>query len=517
MDNFPKHSLMFVSVFCIMFLIGAVHTTAGSEKGSNQNSIASVGATANRIEWHSKVECAGMILTVSGTGAAKFRREFKTGNVPYFEMLDDDGNKFPDGACAYQLQVIPAPIRKVLHDDLPAGRDPGQMAMAKDVADSGQASDQAMVQFGSFLIEEGHIVTEESTIEIETSSGDIIPPANPDYVINDDLIVTGSECIGFDCANGESFGYDTLIFKEHNLRMYFNDTSTGSHPANDWRITINDSTSGGASYFAIDDVTGGRTPFKVEAGAPSNSLYVEDAGRIGLGTSVPYVELHIKEGDTPTIRLEQDGSSGWTPQSWDLAGNETNFFVRDVTNGSRLPFRIQPNTPSSTLCLKSTGMVGVGTWSPEAKLHIKSTADATGALFLIERDVSGAQTTFFTVKDSGDVELFKTLGQGSDRNQKKNIKPVDTATILKWVSELPLSKWSYKSDDDSIVHMGPMAQDFYASFGLGNDDKHITPIDSSGVALAAIQELYKLVADQNEMIRDLQERNARLEARLKDG
>jgi hypothetical protein len=520
MDKFLKHSLMFILIVCVMFFIGAVDTTTGSEKGSNQSPIASVGATANRIEWHPQVECSGMILTVSGPKEAQFRREFKLGDVPYFEMLDNNGTKFPDGACTYQLQLIPLPSRKVKDDELPAGRKSGQMPVAKDIEESGQSSGQTMVQAGSFLIEGGHIVTEESSIEIETSSENIISPSpnNPDYVIYDDLIVTGSECLGFDCANGESFGFDTLILKEHNLRVYFNDTSyTASYSSNDWRITINDSVNGGASYFSIDDVTGGKSPFKVEAGAPNNSLYVEDYGRVGLGTSTPVVELHIKDSDTPTMRLEQDSSGGWTAQTWDLAGNESNFFVRDATNGSKLPFRIQPNTPTSTLCLKSTGMVGVGTWSPKAKLHVQSTENATDPLLLVERLVDGDETTFFTVKDSGDVELFKTLGQGSDRNQKKNIEPVDTAGILKRISELPLSKWSYNSDDDSIVHMGPMAQDFYASFGLGKDDKHITPIDSSGVALAAIQELYKLVAKQNEMIRELQERNTRLEARLKDG
>ena len=72
-------------------------------------------------------------------------------------------------------------------------------------------------------------------------------------------------------------------------------------------------------------------------------------GRVGLGTSVPYVELHIVDGDTPTVRLDQDGSAGWTAQRWDVAGNETNFFIRDATNGSRLPFRIFPGAPSNSL------------------------------------------------------------------------------------------------------------------------------------------------------------------------
>ena len=66
-----------------------------------------------------------------------------------------------------------------------------------------------------------------------------------DQVILDDLIVDGSACIGFDCVNGESFGFDTLRLKENNLRIKFQDTSSSaSFPSRDWQITANDSANG---------------------------------------------------------------------------------------------------------------------------------------------------------------------------------------------------------------------------------------------------------------------------------
>ena len=143
-----------------------------------------------------------------------------------------------------------------------------------------------------------------------------------DQQILDDLIVDGSMCVGLDCVNGESFGFDTIRLKENNLRIKFQDTSSSaSFPTNDWQLTANDSSNGGANKFSIDDIDGGRTPFTVEAGAPSHSLYVDDGGRIGLGTSTPVVEMHVVNGDSPTMRLEQNGSSGFTPQTWDVAGN----------------------------------------------------------------------------------------------------------------------------------------------------------------------------------------------------
>ncbi|MGJ3230790.1 MAG: hypothetical protein ACFE0P_03250 [Oceanicaulis sp.] len=195
--------------------------------------------------------------------------------------------------------------------------------------------------------------------------------AQADQVFNDDLIVIGSACVGVDCTNGFNFGFDTIVLRENNLRIKFEDTSSsGLFPSNDWQITINDSNNGGGNYFAVTDVTGGRASFLIEAGAPTDSLRIDDSGNVGFGTASPIVELHVADGDSPTLRLEQNASSGFTAQTWDLAGNETNFFVRDVTNGSKLPFRIEPNTPTNALYIDSSGNVGMGTNNPQGSLHV---------------------------------------------------------------------------------------------------------------------------------------------------
>jgi hypothetical protein len=77
----------------------------------------------------------------------------------------------------------------------------------------------------------------------------------------------------------------------------------------------------------------------------------------------------------------------------------------------------------------------------------------------------------------------------SDRNVKTNIAPLDDATVLAKVAQLPISRWSYKTEH-GVRHVGPMAQDFYAAFKVGEDDRHITSIDEDGVALAAIKALH---------------------------
>ncbi|MEX0343967.1 MAG: hypothetical protein AB3N20_03525 [Rhizobiaceae bacterium] len=229
------------------------------------------------------------------------------------------------------------------------------------------------------------------TALIAATSLTLTMAAHADFVINDDLIVDGSACIGFDCVNGESFGFDTIRLKEHNLRIKFDDTSTASSfPRTDWQITANASANGGASKFSIDDISGSRTPFTIEANARSHSLYVDDGGRIGIRTSTPSTEIHVIDGDTPTLRLQQDGSSGFAPQTWDVAGNETNFFIRDVTNGSQLPFRIRPGAPTSSIFIDVDGDVGMGTTSPDGRLHVNGT---------------GLQLSYFESSDNNAVQI----------------------------------------------------------------------------------------------------------------
>jgi len=177
-----------------------------------------------------------------------------------------------------------------------------------------------------------------------------------DQVIADDLIVQGSGCFGFDCVNNESFGFDTIRMKENNTRIAFDDTSVGSFPSNDWQIEANPSASGATSSFSIIDVTGSKTPFKIEAGAKTNALYVSSSGRIGLGTSTPVLDAHIANSNTPAVRLEQNSSGGFTAQTWDMAGNEANFFIRDATGGSSLPFRIRPGAPTSSIDISSNAV-----------------------------------------------------------------------------------------------------------------------------------------------------------------
>ena len=436
-----------------------------------------------------------------------------------FDAADFAINQFQDGFYKYELLPLKTSIKKTRTDQA--------VSNEKEAPIFNVLAGTFTVLKGSTLIDQ-----DEPT---------------RDQVINDDLIVNGSACIGQDCVNGESFGFDTLRLKENNLRIRFMDTSTSaSFPTNDWELTANDSANGGANKFSITDIDGGRVPFTIEAGAPTNSLFVESSGDIGFGTNNPVVKVHLADGDSPSVRLEQNGTSGWTPQIWDVAGNETNFFIRDVTNGSTLPFRIRPAAPSSSIFIDADGDIGLGTASPNRKLHLRTSSGSvgfdlekgdtaetwkfiqTGNEFKISKvgvtggaQISVSDTNQFSVGSnlvmdaSGNVTILGALTQNSDVHSKENIVGVNTSEILSKVMAMPISIWNYKFDDENVKHLGPMAQDFFKQFNLGGREDKIATIDTSGVALASIKELGKQLSHKEQEISQLKTANDQLNERLK--
>ncbi len=370
--------------------------------------IADLTQSASGLEWQARIAMERSVLTISRPDGQVVRREISAGQPITFEAFDKAGNRLPDGAYTWQLELVPR-ISNDVRARMAAAREAGDEAALAAI----QASlnlPARLIDSGSFRIEAGSIVTAGAT---EPRPGRPAPIARSqatgtpslslrDQVIPDDLIVQGSACVGLDCVNNESFGFDTIRLKENNTRIKFDDTSTGAgFPANDWQLTANDSASGGQSKFSIEDITGSKVPFTVTAGASTNSIFVDSTGRVGFRTSTPVLDLHVNTSNTPALRLEQNSSGGFTAQTWDIAGNEANFFVRDVTGGSRLPLRIRPGAPTSSLDISASGNVGVGTASPGEHL------DVTGS------GVSNIQTTTFSDTSTDRSDLIFRRARGS--------------------------------------------------------------------------------------------------------
>lgn len=383
----------------IVFVVACLHTFASGQTTEDKSRLAAINGNGSSVRWDVAAPNAGLTLIVSAPDGRVFSKSFKGGSSPNFSIADVQGERLPDGQYTYELRLTPpSSARK----DTSNGR--GKDDEPEAVRAARKSSPQSAVESGSFSIVNGSVVvagSQEESAPRSASKSSVVPQAPemtlggrvsrklhhtpfmfmPDQVIPDDLIVQGSACVGLDCVNNESFGFDTIRLKENNDRIQFDDTSTSAgFPTNNWQIRANSSASGGASFLGFVDqgATGnsetGTIVFEVDAGAPANALKVSSTGRVGLRTATPVLDLHITTSDTPAHRLEQTNAGGFTAQTWDIAGNEANFFVRDVTGGSRLPFRIRPGAPTSSIDISASGNVGLGTASPSLKLETKGTA-----------------------------------------------------------------------------------------------------------------------------------------------
>ncbi len=102
----------------------------------------------------------------------------------------------------------------------------------------------------------------------------------------------------------------------------------------------------------------------------------------------------------------------------------------------------------------------------------------------------------------------------SDRAGKDSVRLVDSREVLRKLVALPIATWNWKAQDASIRHMGPMAQEFSAAFGLGETDKGISTVDADGVAFAAIQGLHQMLQQKDRENAQLRQRLKIIEAKL---
>jgi hypothetical protein len=534
-----------ISLLQGVFLVMIPAITAGAAPAAPEVADTLLGAA--HVEWVPNQEFAGLKLTISGPDGVE-ERVFAPGESPRFELAADT----VDGLYTWELvaaPVIGADVRSAIAE---ARTGPGD---GKRTRPSSLPPLEGLIQSGTFRVVHGAVFQPADETEAVDArrvvSAATANRALAETVISGDLTVYNSLCVGFDCLAAESYGSDTIRIKENNVRFHADDTSTtAGFASTDWRLEFNAQASGGGGYFRVIDASANRNVMTIEANAPSNSLFVDDGGRVGLGTATPVLQLHIASGNTPALRLDQNTSSGFAAQVWDIAGNETNFFVRDVTGGSTLPFRIFPGAASSQLIIDDTNRIGMGTTSPSSALHLRRTDGSAQALveeasgsvatrtllrlsnnggagFSLLNSNSAQEWRFdtggadfnITLVGTGELAQLDTSGNltiegdltangtnyPSSRGLKTNVLTVDPEDVLHRLASVPVSTWAYKSDP-ARRHIGPMTEDFSAAFDFLSAEGKLNTIDLHGVALAAIQGLGELVAEKEARIQALERR-----------
>ena len=386
-------------------------------------------ATARAIEWPSAVDPAATLLSVQRPDGEVFTETFAAGRNP---MLRLDG--LADGLYSYELR-----------------------------AERGDAG--PLVQSGSFTVANGAVVPSNAA---ENTARPWRPVGTPFY--SDDVSAQGGVCAGFDCTSAESYGLASAKLKENNTRLKFEDTSGVGFPSTDWQLSANDTSSGGANKFFVEDLTAVTVPMVIEGATPNNTLYLDSTGRVGLRTSTPARDLTISVPVSAGIRMEQSASPF---QAWDIVANNNNFYVRDV-NHEQDPFIIKTSAPYYSLVIDSTGRIGLGVAAPLYQIHHSS----------------GARL------DAGNWV------NASSREVKQEIRTLDGAAALDAFKALEPVTFAYK-ENPAETHVGFIAEDV-PELVATSDRKGLSSMDVVAVLTKVIQEQQRTIEDMQTRLEHLE-------------
>ena len=284
---------------------------------------------------------------------------------------------------------------------------------------------------------------------------------------------------------------------------------------------------------------------------PNGTLAVDAGGNVGIGTTAPARKLHVFNSGGPQVRLEDPGGGLLLGGTAELFVGGTGLWFNDTAGEAIVKFN---HAASENSLVVSGNGVGIGTSSPSDKLHVRATDGSATVLleetqsiatndmftmrhngnpgFLMENTDQGTAWQFrlggsgsteqFTINKTsqsgpelsvlanGNIRIKGSYLSGSSRELKQDIAPIETAAVLEKIQQLPIYEWSYKQSPSSR-HVGPMAEDYYATFGLAGQGKSLAATDMAGLAIAAAKELHENNEELEARNRELLERVARLE------
>jgi len=214
----------------------------------------------------------------------------------------------------------------------------------------------------------------------------------------------------------------------------------------------------------------------------AQAMYVNPEGNVGVGIQTPLAPMHI---------YREDATAEFLYLQSDAAGAAQDRAMMFLANNGGIRFEF------------NNAALGTA-WRFQA---------ATGNQDNFEITKVGTGQIELRLDGAGNLDIQGVLTENSDVNAKQAIVPVDPQTVLRRVAALKINQWQYR-DTPGVTHIGPMAQDFYAAFGLGAAETKISTLDTSGVALAAIKALSAENAELKLRLEALERQQKQLQAEM---
>lgn len=478
----------------------------------------------------------GASTDADGDGIAEFGHWEKVDNsmtrVEALVDVDDDGT--PDGGIEYTAKVP----RTILKQFFEHGDKPTQSRIIDSTDENGAGSEMASSNGGALYA-------------VSSSTGSSSSKLRVTRAIDDPL-------------GGVDLAEQVALQTSPDTAMLSITSNAGGNHRDGWLLAQAD-----GSALMQCSVLNGLPPGEPEVG--SARIFVQKgSGMIGLGTVTPEARL-VLEATPDSVTQTADIGDGSSSTSYNLrtrinqleqilkaqgilassrvittctdTGSESTLEMSSSTTGSTSIVDARTTTNSSSLDVgirwSGTDFEGFSARSGNSGTSISLTQGVSSSSSSVAMDVTSSSARMVMRDELGDttvvIDAIGRIGineplpdaplhhssgarltaggvwtNASDANLKENFRPVDGEALLEKIDNLPISQWNYKVESDDVTHIGPTAQDFKAAFGVGANDKTISTIDPSGIALAAIKQLSKendelksQVAELKKMVEEL--------------
>jgi Chaperone of endosialidase len=271
-----------------------------------------------------------------------------------------------------------------------------------------------------------------------------------------------------------------------------------------WKLGGNTGTSPGTNFIGTTDSealelkVNGKRALRLEPNATSPNLVGGSAGNVVTSGIYGAVIGGGGESGIPNSVTSVFGTVGGGIEN--TAGYEATV-GGGIGNTASGPYSTIPGGNGNTASARSSFAAGTYAIADDPGSFVWSDGNWSGGqVYSPAQNSFSAHATggfsFWTNESGPTTGCFIDAGGGSiycssSRRVKKDFASVDRAQLLRRLDRIPVTTWSYKQEKAGIRHIGPMAQDFHAAFGVGKDDTSIAMVDADGVSLAAVQGLYR--------------------------